>query len=156
MHTSAPPPLAGRHHVLGDASSSATLYFVRTQSLPPAVCRTVQARQRSGIGGCCCQAWSSRGTSSSAIPTACRTPCRPTRPATLLMLSPACSPGMSTFPSVVLPTPYHCTMRFGSTDKVLAECKLKYYRISECTVCLPTPQSCATLKLSILSRHKHN
>ena len=24
------------------------------------------------------------------------------------------------------------TMRFGSTAKVLAECKLKYYRISEC------------------------
>ena len=24
-----------------------------------------------------------------------------------------------------------CTMRFGSTAKVLAECKLKYYRISE-------------------------
>ncbi len=24
-------------------------------------------------------------------------------------------------------------MRFGSTAKVLAECKLKYYRISECT-----------------------
>ncbi len=25
-------------------------------------------------------------------------------------------------------------MRFGSTAKVLAECKLKYYRISECAV----------------------
>ncbi len=24
------------------------------------------------------------------------------------------------------------TMRFGSTAKVLAECKLKYYRVSEC------------------------
>ena len=28
----------------------------------------------------------------------------------------------------------HCTMRFGSTAKVLAECMLMYYRISECTV----------------------
>ena len=28
----------------------------------------------------------------------------------------------------------HCTIRFGSATKVLAECKLKYYRISECTV----------------------
>ena len=28
----------------------------------------------------------------------------------------------------------HCTMRFGSTAKVLLKCKLKYYRISECTV----------------------
>ncbi len=27
-------------------------------------------------------------------------------------------------------------MRFGSTAKVLAECKLKYYRISECLGCL--------------------
>ena len=26
----------------------------------------------------------------------------------------------------------HCTMRFGSTAKVLPKCKLKYYRISEC------------------------
>ena len=26
----------------------------------------------------------------------------------------------------------HVTVRFGSTAKVLAECKLKYYRISEC------------------------
>ena len=25
-----------------------------------------------------------------------------------------------------------CTMRFGSTAKVLLKCKLKYYRISEC------------------------
>ena len=25
-----------------------------------------------------------------------------------------------------------CTMRFGSIAKVLAKCKLKYYRISEC------------------------
>ena len=25
-----------------------------------------------------------------------------------------------------------CMMRFGSNAKVLAECKLKYYRISEC------------------------
>ena len=31
--------------------------------------------------------------------------------------------------------PFACgTMRFGSTTKVLAECKLKYYRISECVV----------------------
>ena len=28
----------------------------------------------------------------------------------------------------------HGTMRFGSTAKVLARCKLKYYRISECMV----------------------
>ena len=30
--------------------------------------------------------------------------------------------------------PHHLplTMRFGSTDKVLANCKLKYYRIAEC------------------------
>ena len=28
---------------------------------------------------------------------------------------------------------HYCTMRFGSTDKVLAKCKLKHYRISECT-----------------------
>ena len=28
----------------------------------------------------------------------------------------------------------HSTMRFGSTAKVLLKCKLKYYRISECTV----------------------
>ena len=28
----------------------------------------------------------------------------------------------------------HGTMRFGSTAKVLAKCKLKYYRISECMV----------------------
>ena len=27
-----------------------------------------------------------------------------------------------------------CTMRFGSTAKVLLKCKLKYYRISECVV----------------------
>ena len=27
-----------------------------------------------------------------------------------------------------------CTMRFGSTAKVLAKCMLKYYRISECPV----------------------
>ncbi len=27
-----------------------------------------------------------------------------------------------------------CTMRFGSTAKVLLKCKLKYYRISECLV----------------------
>ena len=27
-----------------------------------------------------------------------------------------------------------CTMRFGSSAKVLAKCKLKYYRISECWV----------------------
>ena len=27
----------------------------------------------------------------------------------------------------------HCTMRFGSTAKVLLKCKLKYYSISECT-----------------------
>ena len=27
----------------------------------------------------------------------------------------------------------HSTMRFGSTAKVLLKCKLKYYRISECT-----------------------
>ena len=35
--------------------------------------------------------------------------------------------------------PTCCTMRFGSTAKVLAECKLKYCRISECAVqpCLP-------------------
>ena len=26
----------------------------------------------------------------------------------------------------------HCTMRFGSTAKVLAKCRLKYYRFSEC------------------------
>ena len=26
------------------------------------------------------------------------------------------------------------TMRFGSTAEVLTECKLKYYRISECRV----------------------
>ena len=26
-------------------------------------------------------------------------------------------------------------MRFGSAAKVLAECKLKYYRISECVAC---------------------
>ena len=35
------------------------------------------------------------------------------------------------------------TMRFGSTAKLLAECKLKYYRISECSaflaVSLPDP-----------------
>ncbi len=29
------------------------------------------------------------------------------------------------------------TMRFGSTAKVLAKCKLKYYRISECRGMLP-------------------
>ena len=34
------------------------------------------------------------------------------------------------------------TMRFGSTAKVLAECKLKYYRISEC------PGSCSCLLLA--------
>ena len=28
--------------------------------------------------------------------------------------------------------PLRHTMRFGSTAKVLAECELKYYRISEC------------------------
>ena len=28
----------------------------------------------------------------------------------------------------------HHTMRFGSTAKVLLKCKLKYYRISECTM----------------------
>ena len=27
-----------------------------------------------------------------------------------------------------------CTLRFGSTAKVLLKCKLKYYRISECSV----------------------
>ena len=32
-----------------------------------------------------------------------------------------------------------CTMRFGSTAKVLLKCKLKYYRISECTVSFTTP-----------------
>ena len=30
-------------------------------------------------------------------------------------------------------TNVHHTMRFGSTAKVLLKCKLKYYRISECT-----------------------
>ena len=29
-------------------------------------------------------------------------------------------------------TACRCTMRFGSTAKVLLKCKLKYYRISEC------------------------
>ena len=28
-------------------------------------------------------------------------------------------------------------MRFGSIAKVLLKCKLKYYRISECTRCIP-------------------
>ncbi len=40
------------------------------------------------------------------------------------------------------------TMRFGRTAKVLAECKLKYYRISECSGMLaPVPQTatCALL-----------
>ena len=46
-------------------------------------------------------------------------------------------------------------MRFESTAKVLAEGKLKYYRISECTVhmaiiCLgQTPASCQTLALQV-------
>ena len=31
------------------------------------------------------------------------------------------------------------TMRFGSTAEVLAECKLKYYRVSECTGEQPAP-----------------
>ena len=30
-----------------------------------------------------------------------------------------------------VPVIHRYTMRFGSTAKVLAECKLKYYRISE-------------------------
>ncbi len=50
-------------------------------------------------------------------------------------------------------------MRFGSTTKVLAECKLEYYRISECVVkkqcasslsCqLPASSPQATLRISI-------
>ena len=36
--------------------------------------------------------------------------------------------------------PAPCTMRFGSTAKVLLKCKLKYYRISECHApCPPSP-----------------
>ena len=38
-----------------------------------------------------------------------------------------------------LQTNQPCTMRFGSTAKVLLKCKLKYYRISECLV---DPGSC--------------
>ena len=35
---------------------------------------------------------------------------------------------------------HHGTMRFGSTAKVLAECNLKYYRISECMAPMPPVQ----------------
>ena len=38
-----------------------------------------------------------------------------------------CLPGVE----VLMTSKRHHTMRFGSTAKVLAECKLKYYRISE-------------------------
>ena len=39
------------------------------------------------------------------------------------------------------------TIRFGSTAKVLAECKLKYYKISECSenASMPCPCSCFTV-----------
>ena len=33
--------------------------------------------------------------------------------------------------------PVWCTVRFGSTAKVITECNLKYYRISECGVATP-------------------
>ena len=35
---------------------------------------------------------------------------------------------------------WYGTMRFGSTSKVLAKCKLKYYRVSECMVDMPGVQ----------------
>ena len=38
-----------------------------------------------------------------------------------------------------------CTMRFGSTAKVLLKCNLKYYRISECAWPIPWPASCPSL-----------
>ena len=53
-------------------------------------------------------------------------------------------PGLDSDPSTILKTRTDlkqagreegrgcCTMRFASTAKVLAKCKLKYYRISEC------------------------
>ena len=50
--------------------------------------------------------------------------------------------------------PQH-TMRFGSTAKLLAICKLKYYRILECSRCLsaylqasilPENESCCTVR----------
>ena len=44
----------------------------------------------------------------------------------------------STQPSIPSASSAPCTMRFGSTAKVLAECKLKYYRISECLARLAT------------------
>ena len=38
---------------------------------------------------------------------------------------------------LIIPGKTCCTMRFGSTAKVLLKCKLKYYRISECVVQRP-------------------
>ena len=36
----------------------------------------------------------------------------------------------------------HHTMRFGSTAKELAECQIKYYRISECIILLRGSDCC--------------
>ena len=43
-----------------------------------------------------------------------------------------------------------CTMRFGSTAKVLLKCKLKYYRISECLAHRPMFQADARQHCKIL------
>ena len=49
------------------------------------------------------------------------------------------------------------TMRFASTAKVLLKCKLKYYRISECSVLCGVPgqpgESSASHRLSLVARH---
>ena len=41
------------------------------------------------------------------------------------------------------------TMRFGSTAKVLAECQLKYYRISECSAHLQNHLLSCLLKVTV-------
>ena len=56
-----------------------------------------------------------------------------------LMSSPSCAfptgnDGALLHASMAMRCQLQCTLRFGSTAKVLAECKLKYYRISECNV----------------------
>ena len=42
-----------------------------------------------------------------------------------------------------------CTLRFGSTAKVLLKCKLKYYRISECPALPPPPHNPPTHSLNM-------
>ena len=50
-----------------------------------------------------------------------------------------------------------CTMRFWSTAKVLAKCKLQYYRISECCAQLTAvlALSCKTILLVTLGHLRH-